>query len=181
MTVRFRSRSVLWTTGFLVCASFGICSLVRAEEPKATKLFDGKSLNGGEGNLKMFRVAEGAIVAGTLQEKIPNNEFLCTTKEYGDFELVLKAKLVGEGNNAGIQFRSSRIPNHHEVSGYQCDMGAAFNRLVWGALYDESRRRIADAEGEQAEIKVGLRPQDWKHVCMLSYGRRCLVVLNGVK
>lgn len=181
MTVRFRSLSVLLTTGFLACASLGIGSLLRAEEPKATKLFDGESLKGWEGNLKMFRVAEGAIVAGTLQEKIPNNEFLCTTKEYGDFELVLKAKLVGEGNNAGIQFRSSRIPNHHEVSGYQCDMGAAFNRLVWGALYDESRRRKMLAEGDQAKIKEVFRAQDWNEFRIRCEGPRVQIWLNGVQ
>ena len=73
----------------------------------------------------MFRVEEGAIVAGTLKQPIPHNEFLCTTKEYANFDLCLKAKLVGDGDNAGIQFRSKRVPNHHEVSGYQCDMGTA--------------------------------------------------------
>ncbi len=39
-------------------------------------------------------------------------------------------RLKGEGNNAGVQFRSERVPNHHEVSGYQCDVGGAFDRSV---------------------------------------------------
>jgi hypothetical protein len=47
-------------------------------------------------------------------------------------------KLVGtEGFvNGGVQFRSQRVPNHFEVSGYQADLGEGY----WGALYDESRR-----------------------------------------
>ncbi len=57
------------------------------------------------------------------------------------FELRLQAKLVGDGKNAGIQFRSQRIPNHHEVIGYQCDMGEMGNRSIWGSIYDESRRK----------------------------------------
>ena len=61
---------------------------------KSVKLFDGKSLEGWEGNEKSFRIEEGAIVGGTLKEKIPRNEFLATEKEYGDFELRLKFKLL---------------------------------------------------------------------------------------
>mgnify|MGYP003313761894 FL=1 len=101
-------------------------------------LFDGKSFNGWEGNKEFFRIEDGSIVAGRLDKKIPNNEFLCTTDEYDNFELRLKFKVVGSPNaNAGIQFRTKRIPNHHEVIGFQADIGQNY----WGALYDESRRR----------------------------------------
>ena len=63
----------------------------------------------GKGNLDYFRIEEGAVVAGNLETKIPRNEFLCTVRRYRDFELTLKVKAVGEGANAGIQFRSERI------------------------------------------------------------------------
>ena len=69
-----------------------------------------------------------------------------TREAFGDFELRLEARLRGEGQNAGVQFRSARIPNDHEVIGYQCDMGRMDGRLIWGALYDESRRRRMLAE-----------------------------------
>jgi hypothetical protein len=87
-----------------------------------TPLFDGKTFEGWEGNMQMFRIEDGAIVAGNLKSAIPRNEFLATKKDYGDFELRLKAKLTGEGDNAGIQIRSRRIPDHHEMIGYQCDI-----------------------------------------------------------
>ena len=93
-------------------------------QPKRVAIFDGKTFAGWEGDLTIFRIQDGAIVGGTLERRIARNEFLCTTKTYGDFELRLKVKLLGgEGANAGIQFRTKRIPNHHEVSGYQADMG----------------------------------------------------------
>src|SRR5688572_32814601 len=95
------------------------------EDDGFVPLFDGKTLAGWEGNEKMFRVEKGAIVAGSLKEKIPHNEFLCTKEKHADFELRLEARLVGQGDNAGVQFRSRRVPNHHEVSGYQCDIGQA--------------------------------------------------------
>src|SRR6187401_3560476 len=87
------------------------CAECFAQEPGFTALFDGKSLAGWEGAEKVFRVEEGAIVAGSKTERIAHNEFLASKEEFGDFELRLKAKLTGQGQNAGVQFRSQRIPN----------------------------------------------------------------------
>ncbi|MDP6444854.1 MAG: DUF1080 domain-containing protein, partial [Pirellulaceae bacterium] len=115
-------------------------------------LFDGKTLKGWEGKKAVFRVEKGAIVAGNLKQRIPNNEFLCTTKTYGDFELRLQAKLVGDGKNAGVQIRSKRIPNHHEVIGYQSDIGMMGEKNIWGSLYDESRRRKFLVTGKQEPL-----------------------------
>ncbi|OYV86295.1 MAG: hypothetical protein B7Z73_12010 [Planctomycetia bacterium 21-64-5] len=79
-------------------------------------LFDGKTFHGWEGDTKnTFRIESGAIVGGSLDAKVPRNEFLCTTKEYGDFELRLKFKVLGKGANAGVQIRSRRVPNHHQL------------------------------------------------------------------
>src|SRR5918999_3412357 len=124
----------------------------RGVEPLA--IFDGKSFAGWEGNLKIFRVEAGAMVGGSLAEKVARNEFLCTTKSYGDFELRLKVKLLGgDKANAGVQFRTARIPNHHEVSGYQADMGTGW----WGALYDESRRNKVLTGPDQERMRSVVR------------------------
>ena len=40
------------------------------------------------------------------------------------------------------------IPDHHEVIGYQADMGGKY----WGALYDESRRRKVLAGPDLEEV-----------------------------
>ena len=125
-------------------------------------IFDGKSFKGWEGNMKWFRIEDGAIIAGSHRQTIPNNEFLCTTKTYGDFELRLQARLIGKAyRNAGIQFRSKRIPNHHEVIGYQCDMGVMGENNIWGWLYDESRRRKFLVEAPQKPVIDHFRKDDW--------------------
>ena len=98
-------------------------------------------MKGWEGSEDWFRVEDGAIVAGSLKKNIPKNQFLVTEKPYGDFDMKFKAKLVGQGKNAGVQFWSERIPNHHEMKGFQCDIGTMGKVSIWGALYDESRRR----------------------------------------
>ena len=144
---------------------------------KEVPIFDSKTFTGWEGNLEMFRIEEGAIVAGTLKKAIPRNEFLCTTKEYGDFELRLKVRLLGpkESANAGIQIRSRRIPNHHEMIGYQADMGQHY----WGCLYDESRRQKILAAPDPKELAKILKPDDWNDYVIRCVGKRIQLWVNG--
>jgi hypothetical protein len=147
-----------------------------------TSLFDGKTLSGWEGDLRHFRVAEGAIVAGTLKEKIPRNEFLTTKEEYSDFELRLQARLIGESANAGIQIRSRRIPDHHEMIGYQVDMGKAWDKVWWGKLYDESRRRkVLAGPEDDAALERLVKLDDWNDYRVRCTGRRIQIWLNGTQ
>jgi hypothetical protein len=140
-------------------------------------LFDGKSFAGWEGNMKSFRIEDGAIVGGSMTEKVPRNEFLCTTKTYGDFELRVSARLLGDGANAGIQVRTKRIPDNYEVSGYQADMGQGY----WGALYDESRRGKVLARPDEATLAKALKPADWNSYVIRCQGPRIQLWLNGVR
>lgn len=148
-------------------------------EEKSRPLFDGDSLAGWEGEGYWFRIEGDAIVAGRRDEKIPHNQFLCTTEQFGDFELRLEAKLVGEGNNAGVQFRSQRVAGSTEVAGYQADIGRAWDRPVWGALYDEARRRKMLAEPD-VEVAETLVEQDgWNRMRIRCEGSRIQIFLNG--
>src|SRR5437879_5277771 len=102
-----------------------IAAPVFAADNKPVSLFDGKTLAGWEGDTeKTWKVEDGAIVGGSLDTVVPRNEFLCTTKSYENFELKVTFKLTGDKAkaNAGVQFRTKRIPKHHEVSGYQADV-----------------------------------------------------------
>ena len=148
-----------------------------AYQRKAERLFDGKSFKGWEGNLSVFRIEDGAITGGSLKESLAHNEFLCTTEEYDDFELRLKVKLIGDPDkaNAGIQIRSKRIPNHHEVIGYQADMGQHY----WGALYDESRRRKILSGPNLDELNKVLKRGDWNDYVIRAEGKRVGLSING--
>ncbi len=140
-----------------------------------TSLFDGKSFAGWNGPLDSFRIEAGAIVGGSLDRRIPKNQFLSTKKAYSDFELRLKFKLLGQNANAGVQIRSRRIPDHHEMIGYQADLGRNF----WGCLYDESRRRRILASADHAELAKILKPQDWNDYVIRCEGRRIRLWING--
>ncbi len=145
----------------------------------ARSLFDGKTFAGWEGELEFFRIEQGAIVAGSLDKRVPYNVFLATTREYGDFELTLKTRLVGEGDNAGIQFRSCRIPGSHEMIGYQADMGHDAGKNIWASLYDESRRGCFLAEADQTELAQVFRTEGWNEFTIRCVGPRVQIWLNG--
>jgi hypothetical protein len=142
-------------------------------------LFDGKSFAGWEGDTKnTWRIEDGAIVGGSLETTVPRNEFLCTTASYGDFELKVKFKLLGDRKqaNAGVQFRTKRIPNHHEVSGYQADVGQGY----WGALYDESRRNRILSKPDEEVVAKAVKHDDWNEYTIRCEGPRIRLWLNGV-
>jgi len=146
-----------------------------ADDAGFVSLFDGKTLEGWEGNLDVLRVEDGAIVGGSLDKRVERNEFLCTKQEYGDFELRLKFKLLGKGANAGVQIRSRRIPDHHEMIGYQADMGDGW----WGCLYDESRRRKVLAGPPKEERQKLIRPEQWNDYVIRCEGPRIRLWING--
>ena len=142
-------------------------------------LFDKKTLEGWEGNADWFRIEDGCIVAGSLDKAIPHNEFLCTKTNYGNFELKVEVRLKGKGDNAGVQFRTVRIPGKTEVSGFQCDVGNAFGRPVWGALYDESRRNRVLLGPDQTQMAALVKAGDWNDYEIRAEGRRIRLTLNG--
>ena len=154
------------------------CAVLAAEP---TSLFDGKSFNGWEGNTEtVWRIVDGAFTAGALNKKQEKNDFLATKKEFGDFELTIKWKLEGNEGfvNGGIQFRSKRVPNHHEVSGYQADLGAGHD----GALYDESRRNKFLAKPAKEVLDRASKPLgEWNEYRIRAEGNRIQLWLNGVQ
>jgi hypothetical protein len=90
----------------------------------------------------------------------------------------LKFKLLGgDTANAGVQFRTKRIPNNHEVSGYQADMGAGW----WGALYDESRRNQVLIGPDQEKMKQVVKPTEWNDYVIRAEGTHIQLWINGVQ
>lgn len=176
-----------------------------AQEDELEPLFDGVSLVGWEGNPQTFRVADEAIVAGTLEAEIEADEFLCTAEEFGDFELRVDAR-VTPGQIAGVQFRGRRVPGSTQVAGYQADMGFIPGEWIprlsdetdvpegqyplWGSLLDEYRpeaSRYPDPEApywlvavaDRAVVDSVLRPGEWNSLTIVALGPAIEIRLNG--
>ena len=84
--------------------------LIASHHPSAlaadwVELFDGTTLNGWvqKNGTATYRVEDGTIV-GRTSERSPNS-FLCTVKEYADFQLEFEVK-VHDKLNSGVQIRS---------------------------------------------------------------------------
>ncbi len=193
-------------SGFLVLmVLFAGASHASGQASDFVALFDGRSLNGWDGASAAFRVVDGAIVGGTLEAPIPQNEYLCTTEEFDNFELRLRALIRGR-ENAGVHFRSQRIPDSSEVAGYQADMGFIAGELIsrlsnavptdtvrpyplWGSLLDEFRQgripifrfnRWLLAVADRAVVEGVLLRDDWNDVAITAVGTRIEIRLNGV-
>ena len=145
-------------------------------ESSFESLFDGETFDHWDGDKDIFRIEDGSIVGGTLRNRIPHNFFLRYNCSYSNFELRLEFKLVGESTNAGIQLRSKRIRDHHEMVGYQADLGQTY----WGCLYDESRRRKVLAGPDQKQIAGVLKQNDWNDYRIVCNGPRIRLWINGV-
>lgn len=146
---------------------------------KPRHLFDGKTFRGWVGDtLHTWRIEKGAIVGGSVNEMVPLNNFLCTNRNYGNFTLRLKVKLVGKSGfiNAGVQFRSQRLTNpSHEMIGYQADVGPAY----WGSLYDESRRNKTLMAPDSTATSRLVKVNDWNEMEIRCENRHIRLYLNG--
>lgn len=143
----------------------------------SASLFDGKTLNGWEGNTQVWRVESGTIAGGSMDGN-PRNEFLATTKTYKNFVLRFEYKLVGtEGFiNGGVQFRSQRVADPaHEMIGYQADIGGGYT----GCLYDESRRKVVLATADKDLVKSVERVGEWNSYEIRANGPNIQIFVNG--
>jgi hypothetical protein len=165
----------LFITLFAIISSISLL----AQTSRSKRLFDGYSFKGWEGDtLQTWRVENGALVGGSLIKQVPHNEFLATTRSYGNFDLKLKFKLVGTGFvNAGVQFRSKRLNDPpYEMSGYQADLGDGY----WASLYDESRRNATLVKPDSVTVLKILKSNDWNDYHIRCEGRRIRIWLNEV-
>ena len=107
---------------------------------EAVSLFNGQDMAGWvkRGGSAEYQVENGSIV-GKCVPDTPNNTFLCSEKQFGNFILRLQYKFL-EAGNSGVQFRSAARPegDHERVYGYQYEMTP--DGGLTGRIYDEGRR-----------------------------------------
>jgi hypothetical protein len=155
----------------LLALAVGLTS-ARAGGDKGT-FFNGKDLSGFEGLTEYWSVRDGAIV-GSTPEGLKFNTFLCSKRQYGDFELKFQVKMTKSGNS-GVQIRS-KIANMERfaVAGPQCDMGGPF----WGSLYGELFGGMMKAADPKV-VKSVLKEDDFNDYYIRADGKHITIKLNG--
>ena len=74
----------------------------------AEPLFNGRNLDGWDGDPLLWRVENGILIGDTSAKMLAANTFLIYKRPLGDFHLVAEVKL--RNGNSGIQFRSQQEP-----------------------------------------------------------------------
>lgn len=142
-------------------------------------LFDGKTLDGWaqKNGTATYRVEEGCVV-GKTSEGSPNS-FLCTKKDYSDFELRFEVK-VDDELNSGVQIRSQSKKEFHDgrVHGPQVEIatngtaGYVYGEgLTTGWLSEDRTNPAANAAFKKGE---------WNSYRVLAVGNSIKTWVNGV-
>ncbi len=144
-------------------------------------LFNGKNLDGWEGDPALWSVENGAIVGTTDSHPIQENTFLIYRERFSDFILRFDIKL--RNHNSGVQFRSTVLP-HFVVTGYQADASEVGDHSAWGNFYEEKGRgrdvMKTQDEGWQ-KAKPVVRHGDWNSYEVFAQGSRMRLKFNGVE
>ncbi len=118
------------------------------------QIFDGKTLNGWEGDPTYWRVENGNLVGEitpTTLLKI-NSFIIWRGGKPADFELTLDFKITKAGNS-GINYRSVELKDPpHALKGYQADIDGA-NRYT-GQNYEERARTTLAYRGEKVTVNA---------------------------
>ncbi len=141
-----------------------------------TPLFDGRTLNGWEqkNGTATYRVEDGCIV-GKTSEGSPNS-FLCTKKDYADFELKFEVK-VDDQLNSGVQIRSRSRPdfNNGRVHGPQVEIAAGAHS---GRVYAEGLKfGWLSPEGDE-KAKAAFKKGEWNRYLVRCEGKSIKTWVN---
>ncbi len=190
---RLYSRALLACLAIVTFAASTHTS-ARADEADYKSIFNGKDLEGWDGDPKLWKVEDGAIVGETTKENpTKGNTFLIwKDAEVDDFELRFSYKI--KDGNSGVQYRSKRM-NDWVVGGYQADFEAGDK--FSGILYEEKASRGIMAErgqrvtykadgtkeaekiGDTAELQKDIKKEDWNDYLIVVKGTNYKHYING--
>ena len=194
-------RSLLvWALALLAAATQSRAAEQQATPPEGfVALFDGKTLDGWDGDRRIWSVRDGAITGQTTAEtRLRENNFLIWKNQVEDFELRLKFRL--EGGNSGIYYRARKRPEggkaRDPLIGTQADFdasgrwtGVIMEYLLRGVLAERGQKvvidekgekRVVDSLGDPAKLLAAINIKDWNDYAMTAQGGRVVLKINGV-
>ena len=123
-----------------------------------TPLFDGKTLNGWDGDPKYWSVRDGCILGQITPETlIKRNTFLIWRGGAPkDFELKVEYRVSDRGNS-GLNYRSVELTDAKwSLAGYQADIDGPSRHT--GQNYEERGRTFLAKRGEMVHIGADAKP-----------------------
>jgi hypothetical protein len=161
-------------------------------------LFDGKTLEGWEGDRNIWSVQDNAITGRTTAEtKLKENNFLIWKDQVENFELRLKFRI--ENGNSGIYYRAQkRRPGQAKgdpLIGTQADFdasgrwtGVIMEYLLRGILAErgqkvvinEAGKKLATPLADPADLLATVQPEKWNDYTIVANDGSVVLKINGV-
>lgn len=127
-------------------------------------IFDGRTLNGWDGDPKYWRVEDGCLVGEITPETIikRNTFIIWRGGAPKDFELKVEYRISAQGNS-GVNYRSVELTDAKwSLAGYQADIdGPARNKPPLrhtAQNYEERGRTFLARRGEMVEVDASAKP-----------------------
>src|SRR5665213_45495 len=171
------------------------------DEPGFRPIFNGKTLEGWEGDPKYWRVEDGNLVGQVTPETLlkSNTFIIWRGGAPKDFELKADYRITSAGNS-GINYRSVVVPdtvtpsNKFAMRGYQADIDG--KNAYTGQNYEEKGRLFLATRGEVTHVVGGRKPivlsslgdakdlaafinPDWNSYHLIVRGNVLMHFLNG--
>jgi len=158
--------------------------LAFASEDDWKSLFNGENLDGWvQKNGKADYWVEDGMIIGQTTKGSPNS-FLCTKKDYDDFELVFEVKLFDNELNSGVQIRSKTrkaglFKKSGRVNGPQVEIEASGDDgAEAGYLYAEAAGGWMTPLVRRSPHKT-FKDGEWNKYRVVAEGPRIQVWING--
>lgn len=143
----------------------GTCHIPAISQSSAKKtktefvqIFDGKTLQGWQGDSNYWRVENGTLVGEITPDKLlkANTFIIYQGTQPADFELKLECR-ISERGNSGINYRSEQVPDvPHALRGYQADIDG--KNQYTGQNYEERARTTLAYRGQITTINAPDNP-----------------------
>ncbi|KAA0137716.1 MAG: DUF1080 domain-containing protein [Gimesia chilikensis] len=172
-------RNQVWGLALACLASLCLAGSVQAGESGWVELFNGKNLEGWtqHNGTATYKVEDGTIV-GTTSEGSPNS-FMCTKKNYDDFELEFEVKVADE-LNSGCQIRSQQKDGDGRVNGPQVEIEASGkNGAEAGYVYGEATGRGWLTPEDRLKPHKTMKDGEWNKFRIVAKGPRIQTWING--
>mgnify|MGYP006274802853 CR=1 FL=1 len=174
-------KKLLW----MVVLGLSCCLPTIADDKDGwVNMFDGQSLKGWtqKNGTATYRVENGTIV-GKTNEGSPNS-FLCSDKDYANFELEFEVKCANE-LNSGVQIRSKTAEAKGDekfgrVNGPQVEIEASgANGAEAGYVYGESTKYGWLTANERLKPHKHFKDGEWNKYRVVAKGPRIQTWING--
>jgi hypothetical protein len=156
-------------------------SRLPVDPSRSNTFFNGKDLAGWEGLKGFWHVKDHALVGRVPEGAKSAHTFLCSKREFGDFELKFRARLAGGVGNSGFQFRSKfRDPKTFWLVGPQCEICVQDRNRKYptGSLVTEPTGEPSVAPAA-ADVDRIFKLADFNDFEIRCVGRHVRIKLNG--